>query len=778
VEATFNQRGVRGKIHFSQDSVDSNTTITVNLTNLDQFPGESYPWHIHQYPFPLGIANPCRGEITGGHYDPLGANTGADYADNCAMNSELCELGDLSGKFGPLRAGNNVVETFKDPRLFLYGVYSIIGRSVVIHFRNTTRFICANIDYPTATSIQILYVPFRRVFAGNIYLRQHSNISTSSVYADLTRVDGTLNSNGHNWHIHQSAVDTGDTTCQSAGPHYNPRGVVIDDIYRARCNSTAQNNCEVGDLSNKGAPLDVRNRVAKLLYTDTDLQLVGQDISVVNRSVVIHAENRAGPRIACANITTFQPLEAVANFQDNGVSGSIHFLQYSPFDQTQVTVMLSGLQGIAGGYHVHEFPVGPGVGGSGRGAVRYTGGHWNPRGIVYNEENPQITSDNYEIGDLSGKFGSLSGRDSISQMYTDPNIPLSGMDGIIGRSVVIHYTSNGSRWVCSNIEHVRPVVQFSADLNTAGFSGRVTFTQPADDPSAATTIIVEAELGAVPVVTGSPVFQPTTQLQAPVISTPEAVAASTSPAGALVSSFLPSLPPQTSMQFTTMSTQVFQPTSSMFRFTTSVTPESTSTAVFPTTPSPSPRSSPGAQPSPVLGAQSSALPFPTPTPSSDLLGSGETMLLPFEVTLVPSNTVTISSDSDQISPFPSSTPLSGRRRRSAGRPALSRRSLSNGHHQRVRRQTMASGFGWSLRMAPAGGMVPADCGALSVFDPFMSNPSLCSASNPLACSAGDLTSKHGALSPGVTRAVFTDPNLPLSGPNAGQDDSDINTVIE
>ena len=714
MRATFNQRGVRGIILFSQDRVDSNTTITVNLTNLDQFPGESYPWHVHQYPFPLGIINPCRGEITGGHYDPLGANTGANYANNCAMNSELCELGDLSGKFGPLRAENNVIETFSDPRLFLYGVYSIIGRSVVIHFRNGTRFICANIEYPATTSVEILYVPFRRVFAGNIYLRQHSNISTASVYADLTRVDSTLNSNGHNWHIHQSAVDTGDTICESAGPHYNPRSVVIDDVYRAQCNSTAQNNCEVGDLSNKGAPLDVRNRSAKLLYTDTDLQLLGQDISVVDRSVVIHAENRTGPRIACANITTFKPLEAVANFQDSGVSGSIHFLQYSPFDRTLVTVMLNGLQGIAGGYHVHEFPVGPSEGGSGRCAARYTGGHWNPRGIVYNEENPRITSDNYEIGDLSGKFGSLSGRDDISQVYTDPNIPLSGMDGIIGRSVVIHFTPNGSRWVCSNIEHVRPVLQFSAVLNTNGFSGRVTFIQPADDPSAATTIIVEAELVAIPVVTESPVFQPTSQIQAPVTSTPVAVAATTSLTGVPVSSFPPTPLPQTSMQFTTMSTQVFQPSSSMF--ITMVTPESTSTAVFPTTPSPSPRSSLGAQPSAMLGALSSALPSPTPTPSSSEVGSGESILLPFDMTSLPSNTATISPDSDQTSPSPSSTPLNNRRRRSAGRHASSRRSLSN---QRGRRQTSASGFGWSLRMVPAGGMVPADCGALPVFDPFM-----------------------------------------------------------
>ena len=52
-----------------------------------------------------------------------------------------------------------------------------------------------------------------------------------------------------------------------------------------------------------------------------------------------------------------------------------------------------------------------------------------------------------------------------------------------------------------------------------------------------------------------------------------------------------------------------------------------------------------------------------------------------------------------------------------------------------------------------------------------SDSSLCTPSNHLACSAGDLSAKHGRLSlpqqPGTRfRAVFTDSNLPLSGPNA------------
>ena len=45
-----------------------------------------------------------------------------------------------------------------------------------------------------------------------------------------------------------------------------------------------------------------------------------------------------------------------------------------------------------------------------------------------------------------------------------------------------------------------------------------------------------------------------------------------------------------------------------------------------------------------------------------------------------------------------------------------------------------------------------------------SSPMACSPATPLGCPPGDLTAKHG---PFPARAVLTDPNLPLSGPDSG-----------
>ncbi len=411
----------------------------------------------------------------------------------CDSDPAQCEIGDLSGKFGRLNASGRLDAT--DPNLSLHGFFGIIGRSIVLHRGNGDRYACANIDYPPSDAVELLYSPFRTIFTGNIYFRQHTDAFTSTVYADLVRIDGTEDSTGHNWHVHESPVDFGDSSCSTAGPHYNPQMVPIGPgtNYSTLCDPSAPGNCEIGDLTGKSTPLDVVGGVTKTLYTDTDLPLVGDDLFILSRSVVIHEANQTAPRLSCANITQLRPLEAVAYFNEDGVNGEIRFLQNSLFDETEVTVSLTGLRNMAGGYHVHEFPVGPQGPGSERCGVQFAGGHWNPLGVVYSDEDPPVTSDEYEIGDLSGKFGSLDGKNDITENFRDPNIPLSGRNSILGRSIVIHYP-NGSRWLCANIEYTVPVVRFSATYNISGVELRFTFVQPADDPFADTTIVVEGDL--------------------------------------------------------------------------------------------------------------------------------------------------------------------------------------------------------------------------------------------------------------------------------------------
>ena len=460
-----------------------------------------FPWHVHKFPFPHNAQeNPCRAEITGGHYDPLAKASRENYTEACASDSRECEVGDLSGRLGRLDMLGMMDFTDVVP---LYGVYSIIGRSVVIHRSDGARLVCANIGYPSGDPMQLLYAPFRGDFTGSIYLRQHTDVSTASVFSDLvsTGDDAGMSSTGHNWHVHESPLDMDGADCNVAGPHYNPRGVdITSPQYSTLCSPTNQTNCEVGDLAGKGGAYDISDGVIRHLYTDTDLQLVGDDQEdlINGRSIVIHMADGGAPRIACANITTYVPLEVVAVFtgeEENSIVGMVAFSQASPFDPTRVVVSLRGLGGMAGGYHVHVSPVGPDeVGSPARCNSTYAGGHWNPLGVA-NSGGLSTTSDGYEIGDLSGKFGSLSGKEEINASFYDPNIPLFGPLGIVGRSVVIHRDDEaGTRWVCADIVHTRPVVTVTFSIESSSFRGEVTLVQPADDPLADTIITIDLEV--------------------------------------------------------------------------------------------------------------------------------------------------------------------------------------------------------------------------------------------------------------------------------------------
>ena len=67
-------------------------------------------------------------------------------------------------------------------------------------------------------------------------------------------------------------------------------------------------------------------------------------------------------------------------------------------------------------------------------------GHWNP--LKVNTKNVPLpeagTTDQYEMGDLSGKFGTLDNKTRYIATYNDTLLPLFGPRSILGRSVVIH----------------------------------------------------------------------------------------------------------------------------------------------------------------------------------------------------------------------------------------------------------------------------------------------------------------------------------------------------
>uniref|UniRef100_A0A8C2IJQ4 Superoxide dismutase copper/zinc binding domain-containing protein n=1 Tax=Cyprinus carpio TaxID=7962 RepID=A0A8C2IJQ4_CYPCA len=183
-------------------------------------------------------------------------------------------------------------------------------------------------------------------------------------------------------------------------------------------------------------------------FTDTTSWLSG----MTGRSLVIHGPNQAGPRIACANLTLYRfPSARSYSWLGPGSSeGQVRFSQVSPQGPTILNISFTGLNARAGGYHIHILPIK-----STQEPCSDTNimGHFNPFSV--------------NIGDISGKFGDLTGQNNFQNQYMDGNMPLSGPNGIIGRSLVIHYLwfwrgtallllgRYAGRWIC-HMPHSKP----------------------------------------------------------------------------------------------------------------------------------------------------------------------------------------------------------------------------------------------------------------------------------------------------------------------------------
>uniref|UniRef100_A0A3Q3FGG5 Superoxide dismutase copper/zinc binding domain-containing protein n=1 Tax=Labrus bergylta TaxID=56723 RepID=A0A3Q3FGG5_9LABR len=131
-------------------------------------------------------------------------------------------------------------------------------------------------------------------------------------------------------------------------------------------------------------------------------------------------------------------------FGSGMTSGQIQFSQAVPQGPTTINVSLMNLNSLAGGYHVHILPL---IAGSKEPCSNNNIlGHFNPLGVnISNSPSPGTgTVDQYEIGDISGKFGLLHDLNELQAVYMDQNMPLTREFSIVGRSVVVHYT-NGSR---------------------------------------------------------------------------------------------------------------------------------------------------------------------------------------------------------------------------------------------------------------------------------------------------------------------------------------------
>ena len=456
VRAVFDMSHIRGEILFTEGE-NNNTRISPNLTGIPS----NLLWKIHEFPIVYrgNHMHTCQDLYTGGMFDPNEKSSDANYTTRCNERMQsMCAVGDLSGKHGHLNSSTNIL---LDSNLPLNGPNSIFGRSVVLYF-NSIPWACALLDYDDVITAVTTFRGVSSGVTGTVRLRQpRGNITmdTSVEIGLFYSNDATKGS--YNW-----TLEMADKRLPEDGrPSFEEEHC---NITTTRVISESINVPLAGHGPSK----------ERLHFSLKNLPLAGPK-SVISKTLVL---KHNGEPIICGSVYEVVPMEAEALFNVDGVNGSIHFKQDSELSPTVVTVDLKGLKSKANTYHVHVYRVLDIAMKENRNshamcAGNYIAGHWRPYETV-SAVPGSATVDKYEVGDLSGKYGTIGANDALSLVRKDYNLPLFGENSVLFRSMVIHY-NNGSRWVCSNINPKGAEFHFKVNAEFIGpeFNGSITLEQ-------------------------------------------------------------------------------------------------------------------------------------------------------------------------------------------------------------------------------------------------------------------------------------------------------------
>ncbi|XP_015118809.1 uncharacterized protein LOC107042324 [Diachasma alloeum] len=501
-KSLVSSHGLKGDVTFTQETPYHPTWVNVSLHPINdletrlRYETKIAAYRIHDLPRDPRDTNHQVGTeclSTKGLYNPGKLDVNATPPAGFGTQDQYA-IGDLSGKLQGRREGTQHQDIlpgsaklngiYWDIFLPLSGRHSVLHRSIVLHKYNETDnkgiipWICSTISqHLSQTAGQMPMLTAQAVFkyplVGRILFRQPQNepeSDTAIIIENLIHADGSAlnNSAEHRWMIHNNppGKDYYNWTarCLSAGAPYNPHKIEWDPDHPERCSQEEVNLCRLGDLSRHGT-LDIAGRkaegprISRKLFTDSSLPLSGPN-SILGKSLVIyddHGPVARGERLACTIISRVYRRKAVAkdwfgNSEQVGVHGKFEFIQQTEYDVTDVEVMLEGLEGKTGAYRIHMTPVEMDLEFPCEATSLYE--PYNPLNVT---KPPSLspaegTTDQYELGDLSGKFGTLEKRRRFTSTYNDTLLPIFGYQSILGRSIIIHKKDGDVRWACSSIE--------------------------------------------------------------------------------------------------------------------------------------------------------------------------------------------------------------------------------------------------------------------------------------------------------------------------------------
>lgn len=311
--AKFSMKGMSGRVIFTEDTSTMGVHIQVDpLIGLED--GQDYEWSIRTLPMLYDREDKCAEEYIGPVYRNLTA---------------------AIGRLTNVTTGSMYV----DPMPMLNGNDNISGRTLAIEDANSVVY-CASI-IPSDEVITAV-AQFGTPLAGTVTFRQRAVAgAVTTIFVDVYDVTEPIVAQDYDWHISDNTGITNDMT--------------VEEWCTA---TTAETYADAGDLTLKFGSVNVKtvHLRQRYFFIDTDITLNGVD-SILNKSLVFSLPGDAGTRQACSPIRMVKSKTVRAEFSQNNVTGIVTFTQASLWESTNITVDLKNLRQMAGGYHVHKFPV-------------------------------------------------------------------------------------------------------------------------------------------------------------------------------------------------------------------------------------------------------------------------------------------------------------------------------------------------------------------------------------------------------------------------------------
>lgn len=351
--------------------------------------------------------------------------------------------------------------------------------------------VCANImDVRNVKSAQAV---FESQVAGQVIIRSNED-DVTLLSLNLYHIRSKVTTR-HDWKIMASDIldyRREEEKCKYLQIIFDPNNMGSSS-QSDLCNKQNMDKCRMGDLTKKHGQIQVagQGRSSRTQLVDLNLPLAALEGSRSLFLVIyevgptkVGANGLPAQRqniLSCAAIQPLPIKKLEANFNMDGVRGSIKFSQRHLSEPTSISYDLFGLEGNIKHVTIRETPV----------PARQSSDMTNSKlcsnlGRLYGGQS---------LGNLTSRHGHLSVVDSDYEDHymgdwIDLNLQLFGMQTISGRSILIA-KNNAESWVCATLQPIEEPMNYAAARFYYPVVGKIIFAQSSADQHAPTGVNIE-----------------------------------------------------------------------------------------------------------------------------------------------------------------------------------------------------------------------------------------------------------------------------------------------